>query len=252
MQLGPQQFTLGPIISDQTNCPISAANLTALTGIIASAMYNMTIGSGNLPDVVGANTLTIIGSPGFRKAIGGRVGIDYSTPGTGHAANVNSPGLNSAIIACIATYPASSGTVSTIFGLSSSTTFPSFALYRNTATVFNNLLLRDTGAGTVLLDASPNNLIVPNIPYLYMAQLDKAANLGRLVVCSAHKVIVNVSASAAGFVTLTGGVAPLFGFGTFGTMDGGSGSNFGFYAQGVQCEGTTKLLDIAYRLGFGR
>lgn len=255
MLIGLQSPIYGTTVIAPPSYPLTSAAFLAATGITLTSYYPCQDASGSLVDTANANNLSAVVSPLYKRINRGHLGIDADTAGDGFAAAVNPIGVNSAIMGAVVTFKASSGPAVTpyVIGLSSDTTFPSFLIYRaNDNLKYVNLLLNDTAAGSLLLGDVASDIVTANRPYLVMAQIDKNANLGRLVIADSRRILVNTSGDITGFITLTGGSNPKFNISGAGTATASAAVSLGFFATGVQCQGTTKLVDIAYRLGWGR
>ena len=253
MIVGVQFPLYGPVINASIpSYPPSHAAFLAATGLTLSAFYDCQVASGNLVDSVNARNLTAVSTPRYRYVNLGHQGIYCDSIADGFSAAVNDPVLNSAIIGAVANFPGSFATLDSVIGRQSDTTFPCFCIYRNNTVTYPQFLVRDAAAASASLQDTTVDVIAGGRPLLFLGQLDRNANLARMVVCDTNKVIVNASASIAAHVTFTGGTNPKFAIGAGNFTSGGVAVNMAFYAEGVQCQGTTKLLDIAYRLGYGR
>jgi len=254
MLIGVQSFDAGVVRSGFASYPLTAVGFAAVTGLTPTSYYPCRDASGSLVDVANANNLAAVSTPLYLRINRGRIGIDADSAGDGFAAAVNPIGVNSAIIGAVVVFKGTAAAAVNPFviGLTSDTTFPSFLIYRaDDSTNYVNLLLRDTAAGSILLSSIGNDIVSQGRPYLVLAQLDKNANLGRLVVADNRKILYNATGDATGFITLTGGSNPKFNVSGGGSAASSASINMAFFATGVQCQGSTKLVDIAARLGWG-
>lgn len=259
MLIGPQaKIRSGPFTGEQPSYPLTASAFLKATGINLTSLYTYTDASGALVDVISGNNLSsTLGTPAYRQPVAGSTGISYDgASNTGQYANVNDPGLSSCIIGAIGTFgTVFVGTNPGIFGrISATTRRPEASIYRGASNVnWPIFRIQDTGTFTLNLADTNVNVVTPIRPILYLGQVDRANNVARFVVADSNSILLNTSSSIVGCGTLTGGISPNFfsGGGDGNVFKGGYKGSLGFYATGAQCEGTSVLVNIAKRLGFG-
>ena len=253
MLIGPQVKITTLLTSEQYSTPGTAAGFLNATGITPTSIYLCRDSSGSLIDSVSGNNLAQVGTPKYNVPVVGQFGVSYTSSGSGHGSNVNDFAGNSVIFGCIATHPATPDAgLPGLIGRVSNTSFPCAAMYRTTETLkYPTFLIRDTVSTLTLSDATINT-VEPIRPILYLAQIDRANTTARMVVADANRILTNQSGSIAGFGSFTGGTSPIFYTGDASIVfRAGNALSYGFYATGAQCEGSTKLLNVARGLGFG-
>lgn len=258
MLIGPQtRLRLGVFSGEQVSYPTTGAAFLSSTGLNLTSLYTLQDASGAATDSVGSNHLsTVTGSPSYRREVSGATGITYdAAANTGHSANVNDPGLSSCIFGAIGVWNTTfAASQPGIVGRMSATTVPCCAIYRAADNVnYPTMLIKGATTGSLNLSGVGINVVTPRRPVLYLGQIDRTAALARMVVADSDKILTNQSGSIAGFDTFSGGAAPQFllGAGTGTIFKGGFACSMAFYATGAQCEGTTTLINLAKRLGFG-
>jgi len=238
--------------SDRFSTPTTSAGFLSATGITPTSLYNCREASGAAVDSVSGNNLAAIGSPKYQQPIGGKIGFKYDTAGAGHGSNVNDFASNSVIFGCVATIPSTpSAGLPGIIGRTFYTTFPEAMIYRaSDAVKYATFTIRDS-VSTLILSDNSLNLVDVQRPILYIGQIDRTNTTARFLIADTNKILTQRSGSIAGFGTLTGGSSPMFCFGAGTSFVAGPAVCYAFYATGAQCEGSTKLLNVARGLGFG-
>lgn len=225
----------------------------AATGITLTSLYLGNVASGNLTDRVGSNHLTAAGTPTYRRALRGHLGVYYDASGDRHAADVLATGANSFIAGGLLTFVTNPGTDAMfLMGRRSAAGGAGAGGWQiQSAMLTNGSVLGSIRDGVDAVNIAVAGLDLRNylgVPLLFQIQRDNSTTTTRVRVSIPGASAATGSASSAAIgnvdvATMTHSV-------------GGNAAQAGdevwcgyhYVATGAQCEGSTKLQDIARAL----
>lgn len=237
--------------------PKTATDFANATKITPSALYLIDAMTGNLFDASGnGNTLTLAGTAfKTQQILEGRTGAFFSTTDGVYQANVNDPAANSFVFGTVVAYISNvgGGGFNNAIARLKPVTNSGFA-YWFTGAGGLTYLIADAGAAhsfSAAFPGAPNFAATPIVPYLLTGQLDRTAGhfRGRISRNGASVATLDIAVPSLGSLSEA---SQLFAFGALngGALAGGAWNGYGFFATGVQCEGSNVLRDLAVGLGW--
>jgi hypothetical protein len=251
MFIGPDaRIDLGPIIGSEASQFCSAADVTAKTGLTLSAFYGLQQASGVAVDSVAGLNLAVSGTPTTRVPVGGTNGVHFNAASNGYFADVLDVGLNSFLMAVVATHPTAFASLPGICGRGATSTFPCFLVYRANNTLnYPTLLLRDSVA-SVVVAPSTIDVVTHKKPVLYLAYVDRSTNNATLLCATSDQILGSNTQSVATLGTFSGGTGTNFQIGGINALSGGAAVSTVWLAMGAQCN-NLNLTSICKKLGWG-
>lgn len=229
----------------QTASPQLVQNAMRLS---LASLYLCEDASGNLTDCVGSSPLTTAGSPVYRSAVGGKLGVSFDSATDGFNADVHDLAAASGLYAAVMHFTTTPDTF--VFGrTNSASTEAALIAVSVPASGTLRFAIRDSGANDLTLAPAVD---VRGKTCLLLAQIDRTNTTARFLIKPRGEASTTSNGSVAGFATVSG-AAQTFGLCNFGgvtTQTGGFTCLFLAVATGAQTEGATVLDAIAARLHF--
>lgn len=216
------------------------------TAISVDSLYLFDEASGNLLDKAGSVPLTVNSTPAFGSSLAGRRAILYDSALDRHGDDgVHLP--SGSVVAGGVMELTAVGLTSGFLGCLTTIADPGWGLYFQT-TGIPSLLVRDSGAASLVITASGVTPSVYPGPWFYTIQIDRTNAIARCRISWNRRAIVVMAGSLAGFGSLIGGTQKTA-FGAGNAMSHNGRISYGFIASGAQCEGANVLANLARALG---